>query len=82
MHRYIAVNLPLQDTQRYIYKLSASYRAVFLFRILEMGAGSSELGKSAREIPKLGKVEMYLKPQKYSNHVPRHYKIELPCIFR
>ena len=35
---------------------------VFLFGILGMRAGPSELGKSAREIGKLGKVEMSLKP--------------------
>ena len=35
---------------------------VFLFGILGMGAGPSELGKSACEIRKLGKVEMNLKP--------------------
>ena len=39
-----------------------SHRAVFLFGILGMGEGPSELGKSAREIWKLGKVEMCLKP--------------------
>ena len=32
------------------------------FRYFGMGAGPSELGKSAREIRKLGKVEMNLKP--------------------
>ena len=36
--------------------------SVFLFSILGMGAGPSELGKSAREKWKLGKVEMSLKP--------------------
>ena len=36
--------------------------AVFLFGILGMGARPSELEKSAREIWKLGKVEMCLKP--------------------
>ena len=35
---------------------------MFLFGILGMGAGPSELGKSARDIWKLGKVEMCLKP--------------------
>ena len=35
---------------------------VFLFGILGMGAGPSELGKSACEVTKLGKVEMNLKP--------------------
>ena len=35
---------------------------MFLFCILGMGAGPSELGKSAREIWKLGKVKMWLKP--------------------
>ena len=33
---------------------------MFLFGTLGMGAGPSELGKSAREIWKLGKVEMCL----------------------
>ena len=31
---------------------------MFLFGILGMGAGPAEFGKSAREIWKLGKVEM------------------------
>ena len=35
--------------------------SVFLFGILGMGAGPSELGKSACEIWKLGKVEICLK---------------------
>ena len=54
---------------------------VFLFGILRIGVGPSELGKTGHEIWKLGKVEMYLKPLRYSNHVPRDYKIELPCIY-
>ena len=41
---------------------SGKVRSVFLFGILGMGAGPSELGKSAHEIWKLGKVEMCLKP--------------------
>ena len=42
--------------------VTASLISVFLFRILGIGAGPSELGKSAREIWNLGKVEMCLKP--------------------
>ena len=51
---------------------------VFLFSILGMGAGPSELGKLAREKWKLGKVETCLKAFKYSNHILRHCKIEIP----
>ena len=43
--------------------------SVFLFSILGMGAGPSELGKLAREKWKLGKVETCLKAFKYSNHI-------------
>ena len=48
------------DTGKFNYNMYMF--AVFLLGILGMGAGPSELGKSAREIWKLGKVEMCLKP--------------------
>ena len=35
--------------------------AVFLFSILGMGAGTSELGKLAHKLWKMGKVEKYKK---------------------
>ena len=48
--------------RRLVYMVLSYYATVFLFGILGMGAGPSELGKSPCEIGKLRKVEMCLKP--------------------
>ena len=49
---------------------------VFLFSILGIGVGPSELGKLARKLWELGKVELY---KKYFKH-KRILTIEVHCI--
>ena len=51
---------------------------MFLFSILGMGAGPSELGKLVHEKWKLGKVETCLKALNTQIISFRHCKIEIP----
>ena len=65
------MHFPAHDFPKRAPETVSDQQAVFLFGILGMGAGPSELGKSAREIWKLGKVEMCFKALKVLNPCPK-----------